>query len=593
MSKSSPGPRAGSARSKPAQTSARRRRAAGRPEHEQATLFELAAPAPAPAPAQAPHPPAAEPAEAPARPTGRTRGARRTVGAQEMAARQRDISVSEFFTKNRHLLGFDNPRKALLTTVKEAVDNALDACEEAGIVPEVEVAIEQLAEDRFVTRVRDNGPGIVREQIPKVFGKLLYGSKFHRYRQSRGQQGIGISAAGMYGLLTTGRPVVVTSKTGPRKAAHHYEIAIDTRANRPEILHDATVEDAAIPQGTEVAITLEGQFQRGRRSVDEYMELTALANPHGTFRYRSPGSEPVVWERVTSELPPEAREIKPHPHGVELGTLLKILRDSSSRHLAEALVANFSRVSPQVAAEICARAKVSPKANPRTLDTRAVELLYRAIPHVKILAPPTNCLVPIGAELIERALRQRIKADFFAACSRPPAVYRGNPFLVEVGLAYGGGLPADELVDVLRFANRVPLLYQAGACAVTKAVVGTNWRSYGLPQSKGAPPSGPAILFIHVASVWVPFTSESKEAVASYPEIVKEIRLALMDVGRRLGGFLKRRARVAAEEKKLGYITKYIPQIGIALQDILALKDPQRDAAVLQLKDILERSRTV
>jgi len=583
MPKSSSGARAGSPAKKTPNSAGRRSRAPARPEHAQANLFEAAAAPAAPAAVEVSEP----------KPATRARASRRAVGAQEMAARQREISVSEFFTKNRHLLGFDNPRKALLTTVKEAVDNALDACEEGGILPDLEVAIEQLADDRFLARVRDNGPGIVREQIPKVFGKLLYGSKFHRYRQSRGQQGIGISAAGMYGLLTTGRPVEVTSRTGPRKAAHQYEIAIDTRANKPEILHDATLEDAAIPQGTEVAITLEGQYQRGRRSVDEYLELTALANPHATLRYRAPGGEPVVWDRVTNELPPEAREIKPHPHGVELGTLLKILRDSTSRHLAEALVANFSRVSPSVAADICAKAKVSPKASPRTLDTRAVEQLHLAIPHVRILAPPTNCLVPIGAELIERALRQRIRADFFAACTRPPAVYRGNPFLVEVGLAYGGGLPADELIDVLRFANRVPLLYQAGACAITKAVVGTNWRSYGLPQSKGAPPAGPAILFVHLASVWVPFTSESKEAIASYPEIVKEIRLALMDVGRRLGAFLKRRARAAAEEKKLGYITKYIPQIGIALQDILALKDPQRDAAVAQLKEILERSRTV
>ncbi|MDH3284942.1 MAG: DNA topoisomerase VI subunit B, partial [Acidobacteriota bacterium] len=442
-----------------------------------------------------------------------------------MAARQREISVSEFFTKNRHLLGFDNPRKALLTTVKEAVDNALDACEDGNILPEIDVFIEELAEDRFIVKVRDNGPGIVKEQIPKIFGKLLYGSKFHRYRQSRGQQGIGISAAGMYGLLTTGRPVVITSKTGPRRQAHHYEIAIDTRRNRPEILKDIVVDDTPFDRGTEVEIALEGSFMRGRRSVDEYLELTALANPHATIRYTPPRGEPAEWLRVSTELPPEPKEIKPHPHGVELGNLLKILRDSKERHLSTALAANFSRVTARVAGEICSLAKVSPKASPRTLDTRAVEQLYRAVPKVKILAPPTNCLAPIGAELIETALGQRIDAEFFASCSRPPAVYRGNPFQVEVGLAYGGDLGAENLADVTRFANRVPLLYQSGACAITKAVVQTNWRSYGLAQSRGAPPAGPMILFVHLASVWVPFTSESKEAIASYPEIIKEIRL--------------------------------------------------------------------
>jgi DNA topoisomerase-6 subunit B len=509
-----------------------------------------------------------------------------------MASRQRDISVSEFFTKNRHLLGFDNPRKALLTTVKEAVDNALDACEDGDLLPEIDVAIEELAEDRYLVRVRDNGPGIVKEQIPKIFGKLLYGSKFHRYRQSRGQQGIGISAAGMYGLLTTGRPVAITSRTGPRARAHHYEIAIDTRRNRPEIIKDVIVDDAGFDRGTEVEIALEGSFMRGRRSVDEYLELTALANPHATIRYRPPrGGEAVEWLRVSNELPPEPREIKPHPHGVELGNLLKILRESGERHLSTALAANFSRVTARVAGEICRLAQVSPKASPRTLDTRAVEQLYRAIPNVKILAPPTNCLAPIGSELIEKALRKRIDAEFYASCSRPPAVYRGNPFQVEVGLAYGGNLPGDDLADVTRFANRVPLLYQSGACAVTKAVVQTNWRSYGLQQSKGALPTGPLLLFVHLASVWVPFTSESKEAIASYPEIVKEIRLALMEVGRKAGGYVRKRARIAAEEKKRGYITKYIPQIGLALQEILSLSDSQRDETVEKLGDILERSR--
>jgi DNA topoisomerase-6 subunit B len=567
----------------------------GDPNGRQGSLFASSAGGPQREPA-----PSADARESDddVRPSPQRRGGRKKsaakgkIDAKSMATRQRDISVSEFFTKNRHLLGFDNPRKALLTSVKEAVDNALDACEEAGIAPVIHVEIEELAEDRFEIRVRDNGPGIVKEQIPKIFGKLLYGSKFHRYRQSRGQQGIGISAAGMYGLLTTGRPVAITSRAGKRRPAHYYEIAIDTRGNKPEILKDEVVGDPPMQgTGTEVKIALEGTFMRGRRSVDEYLELTALANPHATFHYRPPKGEPLTWERVTDELPPDPSEIKPHPHGVELGTLLKMLRSSKERHLATALMHNFSRVTQKVAAEICSEAKVSAKSSPRTIDTRSVEQLYRAIPKVKILAPPTHCLVPIGGELIHAALEERIGADFITSCSRPPAVYRGNPFLVEVGLAYGGNLAADDLVDVYRFANRVPLLYQSGACAITKAVAQTNWKSYGLTQSRGAPPSGPVVIFVHLASVWVPFTSESKEAIASYPEIVKEIRLALMEVGRKLGQYLKRRARVAAEQKKRSYITKYIPQIGLALQEILTLSDGQRDETVDQLKDILEKSR--
>jgi DNA topoisomerase-6 subunit B len=511
--------------------------------------------------------------------------------AEAMAARQRDISVSEFFTKNRHLLGFDNPRKALLTTVKEAVDNALDACEEAGILPDLDIVITQLAEDRFRVSVRDNGPGIVKDQIPKIFAKLLYGSKFHRLRQSRGQQGIGISAAGMYGLLTTGKPVVITSRTGQRRPAHHFEVAIDTRKNRPDVFKDDVVDWDGVNRGTQVEITLEGSYAGGRRSVDEYVELTALANPHAFISYRSPKGDETTFDRVVKELPDEPREIKPHPYGVELGVLMKILKDSGARHLKTAFQTEFSRVSSRVAQSICDIAKVRPKASPRTLEGSEVERLYRAIPKVKIQAPPTDCLVPIGEELLERALEMRLGADFVSCCTRPPSVYRGNPFQVEVGLAYGGNVPADDLAEVYRFANRVPLQYQAGACAITRSVVSTAWKSYGLQQARGALPTGPLVLIIHLVSAWVPFTSESKEAIAAYPEIQKEIRLGLQAVGRRMGRFLRKAQRIAEEKKKRAYIEQYIPQVSIALQEILGLSDRQRDRNTANLKDLLERSR--
>src|ERR1051326_8354221 len=283
---------------------------------------------------------------------------RRRVTAETLASKQRDISVSEFFAKNRHLLGFDNPRKAMLTAVKEAVDNSLDACEEAGIVPEIWVHIEMTAPNRYKVGVQDNGPGIVKKQIPLIFGKLLYGSKFHRLRMSRGQQGIGISAAGMYGMLTTGKPVKIISVISPRKPAHYFEIQIDTRRNQPEIIngkgngedipsgeaghkyiadHDIEwiahypAQDGAerpkeVKSGTRVTIELEGRHVRGRGSVDEYLEETAIANPHVTIHYVDPEGVQTTYERSTTELPPEPQEIKPHPYGIELGRLVTMLK---------------------------------------------------------------------------------------------------------------------------------------------------------------------------------------------------------------------------------------------------------------------------
>jgi len=528
-------------------------------------------------------------AKAPRAPKARSRAT-----AQDMAKKQRDISVSEFFAKNRHLLGFDNPSKALLTTVKEGVDNALDACEEAGIPPDVRVEIHQIDETRFRIVIEDNGPGIVKAQVPRIFGRLLYGSKFHRLRQSRGQQGIGISAAGMYGLLTTGKPVRITTRTGDKKPAHLFELVIDTKTNDPVVKKDEEI-DWDRPHGTRVEIELEGAFRGGQHSVDNYVRQISLANPHAQLEYLPPNPEKsngaILFPRVTEELPPETAEIFPHPYGVELGVLMQMFRDTTARNLRSCLQNDFSRVSGKVADEICEKAHVKNNRRPGELAREEAERLHKAIQATKIMAPPTDCIAPIGEELIERALRAEVNAEFFASVTRRPAVYRGNPFLIEVGLAYGGDLPADEPVTVYRYANRVPLQYQQGGCAITKAVTATDWKAYQLQQPKGALPVGPALVMVHIASVWVPFTSESKEAIAHYPEIIKEMRLALQECGRRVATHIRKRKREADEAQKRAFITKYIPQVAIGLQEILELSNVQRDDVVRKLTDVLEKSR--
>jgi DNA topoisomerase VI subunit B len=585
---------------------------------------------------------------------------RRRATAESMAASQRDISVSEFFAKNRHLLGFDNPRKALLTTIKEAVDNSLDACEEAGILPEVWVHVEQTSPNRFKVGIQDNGPGILKAQIPNIFGKLLYGSKFHRLRMSRGQQGIGISAAGMYGVLTTGKPVKIISKVSPRKPAHYYEIQIDTKKNRPEILNGKgdgvdippgeagrkviekhEIEWIELDHGTRVTIELEARYQRGRGSVDEYLEQTAIANPHVTLHYVDLEGNETLYERSADHLPPEPKEIKPHPYGVELGRLMTMLKDTKASTLAQFLTKSFSRVSPAVARRICETAKLSMRASTTKIGRHEADSLFQAIQQTKIGSPATDCLVPIGEELLLKGLHKVVPGEFYVAATRPPAVYRGNPFVVEAALAYGGvstaqkvslealtellsesdarslrqflistfnGIGSDgaekilkeadlgqrvspsklktadiaklhtamrsvsledgQTMNIMRFANRVPLQFQPGACAITQTIAGTNWRAYGLSQSRGALPNGPVTIMVHVASVWVPFTSESKEAVASYPEIQKELRLALQAVGRKLSMYLRRRLRVKQEGERRSLFLRYLGEVATAVSSI-------------------------
>ena len=564
---------------------------------------------------------------------------RRGATAEEMSARQKEVSVSEFFVKNRHLLGFDNARKALLTTVKEAVDNSLDACEEAGILPEIVVVIEDLEpkrpatakSSRYRVTVIDNGPGIVRKQVENIFGRLLYGSKFHRLKMSRGQQGIGISAAGMNGLITTGRPMVIHTKPGARQAAHHIELAMNTKTNRAEVTLDEESSDfpperlrsltagtrqlsaegaflsgESFRTGTSVAIELEGKYQRGRGSVDEFLELTAIANPHARIVFVPPSrttadesddllpgtsaeaaenarvkaDEPahttetggvVVFPRGVEDLPPETREIQPHPKGIELGILLQMVKDydaSEGGTLYDFLQQRFCRVSASTASRFCSRIGVTARTKAGEVEPRQIEALFKAFEDEKLSPPPTDCLAPIGVRQMLAGLLKGVRAEFYAASTREAAVYRGRPFQIEAAIAFGGDLAGDQSSRVIRFANRVPLLFQQSACSSFKAVEETPWKNYGMQQPRGSLPVGPLVVMIHMASVWVPFTSESKEAIADYDEIRKEMKLALMECGRKLGTYFRKRQKMRRESERRDVFERYIGEIAKAIQAI-------------------------
>jgi len=480
-----------------------------------------------------------------------------------MAKKQKEVGVAEFFSRNKHLLGFDNKRKSLLTTVKEAVDNSLDACEEAGILPELSVEIIEMAEERFRVIVEDNGPGIVKAQIGKIFAKLLYGSKFHTRKQQRGQQGIGISAAVMYAQLTTGRPAKIQTKV-KGKVAHFMELTLDTKLNEPKILVDEEKEWDK-DHGTRIEIDLQAAYQKGVQSIDEYIKETAVTNPHATIIYVNPRAEQFVFARASDTLPPPAQEIKPHPYGIEVGELISMLHDTTEKSVKAFLMNDFSRVSDQVAKEICSNARIGPERDPHEIQRDGAEALIKGIRKTKIMSPSTDCLSPIGAELLEKGVRKEVQAEYYTSTSRDAIVVRGNPLQVEVALAFGGKQEGDKPARLMRFANRVPLLYQQGSCGITKAVTSLNWKAYGLHQSSGNIPVGSLTIVVHIASIWVPFTSESKEAIAHDDDIIKEIKLGLQDAGRRLQKYVKKKFSAHKALERANLFERYIPEVANSL----------------------------
>jgi DNA topoisomerase-6 subunit B len=520
-----------------------------------------------------------------------------TTVADDLTGGHKSISIAEFFEKNRHLLGFDSKIKAMLTCVKEAVDNSLDACEENASelkkkkkefeLPDILVRIDLIQGEVYKVIVEDNGPGIVASIIPKVFAKLLYGSKFHRLKQGRGQQGIGISAAILYGQLTTGKPARIISRISKEKQAQLVELFIDIKNNDAKVLRNEEYAKFSKDTGTRVEVTLEGLYRgTGDKSVFEYLRRTSISNPHAKITFIDPEGKITVFKRATETMPTETKEIKPHPWGLELGVLTRMIEDTKKNSIQSFLTDELSKVGALNAKQILEKAKIDPKRRPDTIKTEEAVELIKELQKADLQRPPTDCLSPVGDGAIEKSLKSEYHPEYIVATTRPPNVYRGYPFQIEAALAYGGDIPENG-AQVLRVANKVPLLYESGACAITISVNEMDWKRYGIPKNSGSSvPNAPIIIFVHMCSVWVPFTSESKAAVANYPVIIKEIKLALQECARQLGVFIKRKMKIKRDAQRVNTFIKYGDVLAGALAT-LARKDEKEMKAMMN--EVLEK----
>ena len=519
--------------------------------------------------------------------------------ADKMAKNQKQIAISEFFEKNKHFLGFDSLQRSIITAVKEAVDNSLDACEEARILPDIRVKISKIdsKKDILELQTEDNGPGIPQKSIEKVFGQLLFGSRFHAIRQSRGQQGIGITGVVMYSQLTTGKPTHVLSKIANDDTAVSVNIGLDTRKNKAVKSDQTRIiwenDDLTRKEhGLRVTTRMKAKYQRGRQSVFQYLRMTSIVNPHADIMFTDPDGETYHWPRVTERLPSKVDAIKPHPHGIELGQLQRLCRESSDSRMTVFLRQNFSGVSMRAAKELCEAAELEFTVKPKSLKPDDVRALLEAFQGervvngkaIKLLSPPTNCLSPIEEMLIKKGLSKTIDSKFVSTMTRAPTVSHGNPFQVEVGLIFGEGMAADKHVEVLRFANRVPLMYQQGGCLLTKAIESVDWRQYGLEQAGGkGVPKGPAAILVHLASTNVQFTSEAKEALSDNEFVFEETRRAMLEMGRGLRKHLEKKKKMAKTREKFELINDILPAIAEKSASILERPVPDLAGSITKI----------
>jgi len=515
--------------------------------------------------------------------------------AEEISSKQKQASIGEFFEKNKHFLGFDTQQRAIITAVKEAVDNSLDACEEARILPDIRVELRRTKSDELEMISQDNGPGIPRDSIEGVFGKFLLGSRFHAIRQTRGQQGIGITGVVMYSQLTTGAKTRVISKVKSDSSAVFVDLGIDTKKNkaikssekRDIWIDERTGEE--VSHGLKITTVMKAKYQRGKKSVYQYLRMTSIVNPHASISLVVMDKEGEIieegnWVRTSNKLPRVVEEIKPHPHGIQLGTLQRMLRESTDRRMTSFLKHNFSGVSPRAAKEILGMADIEEGRTPKRIKPEEAKAMITAFQTVKLLKPPMDCLSPIEDLLIKKGLSKAIDSRFASTVTRSPTVSQGNPFQIEVGLVFGGDLSSEGPIEILRFANRVPLMYQQGGCLLTKALEAVNWKSYGLEQPGGSGiPKGPAAVLVHLASTNVQFTSEAKEAVSYNEEVFNEVRKAMLEVGRGLKNHLKKSSERKKAKEKFELVNIILPEIAKKSSELLGREEPDLAPVITQI----------
>ncbi|MDE1850493.1 MAG: DNA topoisomerase VI subunit B [Candidatus Micrarchaeota archaeon] len=506
-------------------------------------------------------------------------------GAEEIFKEFKEHSISEFFRKNRQMLGYAGKVRSLTTVIHEYVTNTLDACEEAGILPQVSVEIKATGEERYLVIIKDNGPGIPKKIVGKALANVLSGTKFHRYMQQRGQQGIGAAGCTLFSQITTGKHIHVKSGTG--KEAYECDLGISIKDNKPVIENLVELGKDSV-RGVMIEAEFGGvKYENGDHGVYEYLKRTALVNPHIGIKLIDPEKKEFVFPRSVSEMPKRPKQIQPHPLGIESSDLLDFAHLTESKKLSSFLVEAFARVTPNKVNEL---KELLPNMDfgkdPKELTWDEAQELVIAFKKIKWIAPDMDSLSTIGEKQIEAAIKNILNPEFQAVVERKPKVFRGGiPFVVEIGIAYGGN--AGKVTDsgpsgnILRFANKVPLLFDGGTCAITESARGLQWKRYNIDDFEKSPIS----ILVSVSSVYIPYAGVGKQSVAQEEEIIEEVRLAVMDALRILQRYLSGVRNRTTAETKYKTIMRYVSQLSADLGELTGMKGEAIEQSLRSLID--------
>ena len=490
---------------------------------------------------------------------------------RQLAETFREISPADFFYRNRDVAGFSNPSRAVYSTVRELVENSLDACETRGILPDIFIKISSLQGTSEVSQVlkvlvSDNGSGIPPQYVPQAFGQVLFGSKYV-LRQMRGTFGLGGKMAYLYGQITTNTPLRIVTSTGSK--VYEFSLMIDIQRNRQKIVYQKELRRLKKWRGTLVEFSIEGDYYRASPKIVEYLRQTAMVAPYANITFIDIEGRLIRFTRATNLMPKSPKETLPHPHGIDVENLQRIIELSKERNMQQFLTKNFHRVGKATAKLFLNEVKIDPRKDPRKLSHEEIVGLARALRSFEGFLPPdASCLSPLGESLLEAGIRKELQPEFVAVESRRPSAYSGHPFIVEVGIAYGGKVQQGG-ASLYRFANRIPLLYDESSDVSWKVVNQLmNWKRYNVDLAVA-----PLAIIVHICSTKIPYKTVGKEYVADRPEIEREIMNAMRDVARRLSLFLSKRLSYEREKRRFDVFERYLPKMAKYAASTVGLKN--------------------
>ncbi|MFW9960752.1 MAG: DNA topoisomerase VI subunit B [Candidatus Thorarchaeota archaeon] len=470
-----------------------------------------------------------------------------------------ELSVSAWFYRNKAIAGFDNPARSLYVAVRELVENSLDACEEARILPEITVLLKNEEEtskadilsqgpETFELVVKDNGIGMKREAIPQLLGKMLTGTKFVQ-RQSRGTFGLGGSLALLYGQATTQKPIEIVTGQKGKPYGYSIKMQFDVENNRPIILEEDTLKKAEDERGTMITFSLQGDWLRSKRRIIDYFQQTSIIVPYVSLLFETPDEDVVRFDRVIHSMPKLSVATKPHPRGVDVEMLKSMISTTRARSLKSFLMTSFQRVGDKKADEFLDYAGFESAKVPDSLSVSELVRMMNSMESFEAFLPPSpNSLSPVGKEVLLAGIK-RISPELITFKQRPPNVHEGHPFIIETGVAYGGDLSAGA--NIIRFANRIPLLYDERSDVSHRVVRELNLKNYGFRQED------PLTFIMHICSTKIPFKTVGKEYIADVDVIRREIELGFKECLRDLKKRVRRQTRAQIYHKRETRLVTY------------------------------------